>query len=736
MKKKISVLISIIVSLFLIPIVNLNNMSTQAEESIEIVSLRSEYGKHFDNGDGTKTAYISTVPIHYMQDGEWKEIDNSLMLDDSGNYVNISNKMKVNLANNVNLTKESSTDMVTVEYEGYSLKINPFCKSKDIISSEISLNDRENFSNSKSEFQEVCDIKLRSAVTYNSLYDNLDLNVVINSSSVSEEVVLDKQSSVPEIIQYFVEADGLQGRYSEDGTAEFIDDNGDIVFMIPSAYMYDSSDEPQIVEVETSYEEYENGCLMTIIPDMEWLLSNDIVYPVQLSSGGANIYDDVTDYYISQSEGKKVNTSLHIGGSISDKHETYIAFDGGLNLPNNSIIADAKLYVYFSKNDEIGNNSAIYAKAMTVTQPSSWETTDSSYQTSSRVIDQNFYGYTYFPIDKNIVYSWLNHEETSVTGLEQNGVKLMTDRNSDSRYFYMWSSRIAICTPFFRIAYSTDSDYTLTYQPEKYNKLETTTNNVITDNFQNRMNCYAYALQVYYRGTGDYKLMPGEIGISYAPPNDPYNIVNRASMDNVYSNFQNEVKNIVRDICCVYPPATTSPIYYANIIKSDTGFLNKMSDYSNFVEEQMYRDSQAMSFDINKIDYSANMANLINQDNERIIAMVTYYRADDAYSGVLDCHFYLRNGNGSCPTHGGNCSEWSQKFGFSKIQNIDGSNNIICDQNIDTNAHTFKPLPGVAYLYAPNDTRYYKITKKTDVYKAYHDDGNYGSCTGTPYYSY
>ena len=144
MKKKISVLISIIVSLFLIPIVNLNNMSTQAEESIEIVSLRSEYGKHFDNGDGTRTAYISTVPIHYMQDGEWKEIDNSLMLDDSGNYVNISNKMKVSLANNVNLTKESSTDMVTVEYEGYSLKINPFCKSKDIISSEISLDLFEN----------------------------------------------------------------------------------------------------------------------------------------------------------------------------------------------------------------------------------------------------------------------------------------------------------------------------------------------------------------------------------------------------------------------------------------------------------------------------------------------------------------------------------------------------------------------------------------------------------------
>ena len=126
--------------------------------------------------------------------------------------------MNVSLAHTANVSKESAkigiTDMVNVEYEGYSLKVNPFFESEDTISSEISLNDRKNYPDSKSEFQEICDVNLCSSATYKSLYDGLDLNVIISSSNVSEEVVLDKQSKIPETVQYFIEADGLKGRYS------------------------------------------------------------------------------------------------------------------------------------------------------------------------------------------------------------------------------------------------------------------------------------------------------------------------------------------------------------------------------------------------------------------------------------------------------------------------------------------------------------------------------------------
>lgn len=42
--------------------------------------MRSQYEKHYDNGDGTYTAIIDTVPIHYNnENGEWVEIDNTLI---------------------------------------------------------------------------------------------------------------------------------------------------------------------------------------------------------------------------------------------------------------------------------------------------------------------------------------------------------------------------------------------------------------------------------------------------------------------------------------------------------------------------------------------------------------------------------------------------------------------------------------------------------------------------------
>lgn len=32
------------------------------------------------------TSYVNTAPIHYLEDGEWVEIDNSLVIDENNNY--------------------------------------------------------------------------------------------------------------------------------------------------------------------------------------------------------------------------------------------------------------------------------------------------------------------------------------------------------------------------------------------------------------------------------------------------------------------------------------------------------------------------------------------------------------------------------------------------------------------------------------------------------------------------
>ena len=65
--------------------------------SNEETSLRSETGKVFKKVDGTFEAAIYNDAIHYLEDGKWKDIDNSLIFDtESNSYQNRLNNLKLN----------------------------------------------------------------------------------------------------------------------------------------------------------------------------------------------------------------------------------------------------------------------------------------------------------------------------------------------------------------------------------------------------------------------------------------------------------------------------------------------------------------------------------------------------------------------------------------------------------------------------------------------------------------
>lgn len=98
MKKCLTIISGLVFTATTWIICPLNTRAIEDIEPVEVVSMRSEYEKHYDNGDGTYTAYIDTVTIHYYKNGEWLDIDNTLIQNETGNYVNRSNSMKVTLS--------------------------------------------------------------------------------------------------------------------------------------------------------------------------------------------------------------------------------------------------------------------------------------------------------------------------------------------------------------------------------------------------------------------------------------------------------------------------------------------------------------------------------------------------------------------------------------------------------------------------------------------------------------
>ena len=277
--------------------------------------------------------------------------------------------------------------------------------------------------------------------------------------------------------------------------------------------------------------------------------------------------------------------------------------------------------------------------------------------------------------------------------------------------------------PYFWFTYEYSDDYYLPYNPARYN----TTNELV--NFQNSMNCYAYALQSYHVGNGYYPLYPGEIGIGQTG-NDDKTAYNWKQLESYYSYASNPFENAAEDY---NDHSKDDKSYYLKLI-------NSANNYAYFVENQMRRDAKAMNFTITKYDSTPDLINSVirghilgdkiynkfilpstyNEDNERFIMMICYV-VPEAYNGyTASFHYYLRNGNGTCsnPDHDEHCSIWTHKMGDGEVSDKSiGSGVTLCDFTVYNEAYNIassgyhRPI-----YYNPDLINIYGITKDTNPY--------------------
>lgn len=500
----------------------LNTKAIEDIDPVEVVSMRSEYEKHYDNGDGTYTAYIDTVPLHYYENGEWLDIDNTLIQDENGNYVNRSNSMKVTLSSEtsvspVNAIDETSNDnnqMVSIDYNGYSLSRSlidteiadekPSIKDESMIMSEdfetdnmeisdiqadiaddeiepvvsyekvypvseVSINEQESVERNigmnklSTKISESVN-NLNSSVSYNDICKTVDCKVDIQSNSVKETLILENPDNILEEYSYFIQSDGLVAELYDDNSVVFLDGD-ESIFTIPAPFMFDSSGYAEDnYDIKVTLEESNNGYIYTLSPNADWLTDKSRVYPVMIDP--YVIPDNTASIlcrYNSEANPNSMYYGIKLGGESGNSYETYIDIDnyGFSKYPSNMCITDAGFYIRMKATSESYKNNkfTLYAVNTNVRYVFYNEINKgkASYCKYVKELSKDSatcdYGWTIDITD--LANAWFNnsHCNGASIGIPQYGFKLVAENGVKTLEGYDVDSTLMSNRPYFYFTY-------------------------------------------------------------------------------------------------------------------------------------------------------------------------------------------------------------------------------------------------------------------------------------------
>lgn len=254
-------------------------------ERSEIISMRTEESKTYLNENDTYTVEVAEKPIHFKDENkkEWQTIDNTLVPDLSGEaFVNKANSLVTEFSQEAAENKE----LVSIQEGENSITLSPVGASTTLPSSI------------QNDFTPVEGITEENEMLYPDVYPHTDLKYTVGTDRIKEDLILKEKpsSETPVTYSFKLDLEGLAYEEQRDGRILFIStETTKPVFYLEKPFMYDSfkpqgykanSDAASFAEGSLSYEvemnivERDNQYYVDIIPNKEWLDSEERVYPV------------------------------------------------------------------------------------------------------------------------------------------------------------------------------------------------------------------------------------------------------------------------------------------------------------------------------------------------------------------------------------------------------------------------------------------------------------------------
>ncbi|WP_107937855.1 DNRLRE domain-containing protein (plasmid) [Ureibacillus chungkukjangi] len=336
----------------------LHNTDSNSSATLkEIPDLRNANSKVFLNEDGSYIAEVYLEQIHYKENNQWIDIDNTLVSSgDNQSLKNTDNQFEVNFPKKP--FQQDETELFTYETKGHEMQIDLVTNDSDTSTTE--------------EPKEIIPTVNENQIVLKEPLNDVTFEYIVEGSKVKENIILDSYQG-KNSFAFDLNVKNLEAKKQTDGSIHFLDQKGNFVFLIERPYMYDSSTtngpEGEISQnVEQEIVKTENGYLLTITADEAFLTDPKRVYPVTIDPWiDVNQAEDT--FVASSSTSNYHNTDyLSVGyNSTLGKTRSLLKF----NLPTipNGEVSDAKLLL-----NQITDSSATQVDVHQVTAPFSTTT--------------------------------------------------------------------------------------------------------------------------------------------------------------------------------------------------------------------------------------------------------------------------------------------------------------------------------------------------------------------------
>ena len=412
----------------------------------EVTGLRSEYEKHYRLTDGSFMAVQYQVPVHYEDEGQWVDIDNTLeavtMFSGDTVYQAVNGEnvqaFASDLSDGTIMTMATDDHMISMSIWTYdsveeavgedkfensvvveddAVATEPAATQESVpeetadseeateasnpdndlagdvalveeewaVMADVSLGAAENIQEDATveeqqddtivaqilteevaenhvedteeaepwELDDVMPDALSSSILYEDVFPGVDLRYDTFSYNVKESIILKQPMDLDEYsYSFLLTLDGLEPELQEDGSIILFDDADEVQYTIPAPYMWDAENvysDAVIYELE----ETDDGWVLTVYADEDWLEDEERSYPVTIDPSFTrtnNNLDFTTAVEVgtpstSNAQSRPACVGFASCGYSTEHHlmEGYIRYTSLPRIPKGSIITEAKL---------------------------------------------------------------------------------------------------------------------------------------------------------------------------------------------------------------------------------------------------------------------------------------------------------------------------------------------------------------------------------------------------------